>query len=248
MSGNIVLFTGGFDPLHGGHLNVIKESLSYGRVVIGINSDEWLNRKKGRSFMKVSDREYIMKNIKGVMSVIQFDDSDDTAIDAIMKTKKMFPNNKIIFVNGGDRDILNVPEMNYFKGDGSVDFMFNVGGGKTNSSSLLLDEWKSPKTNRPWGYYRVLHEDSGIKIKELTVNPKSSLSNQMHNNRNEFWMIVSGTASIELDGVNHTLNKHESISIPVESWHKLNNFTDSPLKVAEIQYGTLCEESDIIRK
>ena len=139
--------------------------------------------------------------------------------------------------------------------DDNIEFAFGVGGGKTNSSSHLLQEWKAPKTERKWGYYRVLHENGlEVKVKELTVEPRKSLSMQRHNNRLELWFVAQGTATVytinsssdeELDGV---YKKFQNIHIATNQWHRLANETDKPLKIIEIQYGEECIEEDIERK
>ena len=108
---NIVVFTGGFDPVHSGHISCIKEARKLGRVIIGLNSDEWLTRKKGKPFMSFEERKTVLEQFKNVLCVIEFDDSNNTASDAIRQAMKMFPNNKIIFVNGGDRTENNITEI-----------------------------------------------------------------------------------------------------------------------------------------
>ena len=123
-----------------------------------------------------------------------------------------------------------------------------------NSSSWILQEWKAPKTERIWGYYRVLHEVPGMKVKELTVNPNQSLSMQRHNLRSEYWIVSEGTAKVasELTG-GYTvptvqLEKHEHYDVAKGDWHQLINPYDYPVKIVEIQYGESCVEEDIERK
>jgi mannose-6-phosphate isomerase-like protein (cupin superfamily) len=139
--------------------------------------------------------------------------------------------------------------------DANLEFAFGVGGeNKANSSSWILEEWKAPKTRRPWGYYRVLHEAPGVKVKELTVDPGAALSMQRHEGRAEFWLVSSGVATVytlnrstdaELTGV---YPRHKFLHIAPNEWHQLINEEASPLKVVEIQYGERCEENDIERK
>ena len=248
----IVLVTGGFDPLHSGHIAYFKAAKQLGNLlVVGINSDDWLTRKKGRAFMPAHERKAIIENIYQVHKVIEFDDTDNSAIDAIRKVKAMFPRDHIIFANGGDRTRDNIPEMVF----DDVEFVFGVGGtNKANSSSWILEEWKAPRTERQWGYYRVLHEVFGMKVKELTVEPKQQLSMQRHNLRAEYWIVSEGQAI-----VNRTmdtgyilppviLQTHDEYCVPVTEWHQLTNPYDVPVKVVEIQYGENCIEEDIERK
>ena len=250
----VVVITGGFDPIHRGHIEYIKAAKELGNIlIVGVNSDEWLVRKKGRSFMPFEDRVAIIGALQQVDYAIPFNDRDGTAKDAIAWARKVFPDHTIVFANGGDRTQDNIPELDF--ADDNIEFAFGVGGDKTNSSSHLLQEWKAPKTERQWGYYRVLHENGlEVKVKELTVEPRKSLSMQRHNDRLELWFVAQGTASVytinsssdeELDGV---YTKFQSIHIASNQWHRLANETDKPLKIIEIQYGTQCSEEDIERK
>ena len=253
MNDSIVLITGGFDPLHSGHIAYINEAAKLGRVVVGVNSDEWLVRKKGAAFMSIDERLEIIRNLKNVAWATSFDDSDGTAKDAIRVVREMFPTLQIIFANGGDRTSTNIPEMDYK--DNNLVFKFGVGGeDKKNSSSWILSEWKAPKTERSWGYYRVLHTDGHhTKVKELTVEPGKSLSMQKHSNRSEHWLVSEGSCIVngQLDSgyafPPRTLHKHDSLDIKAGEWHQLRNPFDAPCKIIEIQYGTSCNESDIER-
>jgi D-beta-D-heptose 7-phosphate kinase/D-beta-D-heptose 1-phosphate adenosyltransferase len=249
----IILVTGGFDPLHSGHIEYFKAAKQLGNLlVVGINSDAWLARKKGRAFMPAVERKTIIENIYQVHKVIEFEDSDGSAIDAIKQVKELFPRDQIIFANGGDRTKDNIPEMVFE----DVEFVFGVGGtNKANSSSWILEEWRTPKTSRAWGYYRVLHEvGNHVKLKELTVNPKTCLSMQRHQDRAEHWFVAEGTASVY--GIDQSSDmdllgeytQHQHIHINRTQWHKLCNETDQPLRVIEIQYGENCVEEDIERK
>jgi D-beta-D-heptose 7-phosphate kinase/D-beta-D-heptose 1-phosphate adenosyltransferase len=242
----IVIVTGGFDPIHSGHIEYLKAAKTLGDIlVVGVNSDEWLVRKKGQAFMPLDERVSIIQNLKMVDDCIVFDDTNGDAIDAINRVKTLYPDNRYIFANGGDRTASNIPEMSVR----NVEFAFGVGGtNKKNSSSWILTEWKSPKTNRVWGYYRVLHDVPGIKVKELTVNPQSSLSMQRHESRSEYWMVAEGTATVTSSDSISTLVTHDEYHVPEHTWHQLSNITDRPLRIIEIQYGESCVEEDIERK
>ena len=252
---NIVLITGGFDPLHSGHIAYFKAAKALGDIlIVGVNSDAWLTRKKGSPFMPYTERASIVRNIVGVDFVIDFDDSDNSAKRAIWMVRQSYPNDKIIFANGGDRTDKNIPEMDIQ--DQNLEFVFGVGGfNKTNSSSWILEEWKAPKTGRAWGYYRVLHEQGQeVKVKELTVLPKTCLSMQRHQDRAEHWFVSEGTATVytvdqstDMDLLGE-FTRFQHIHINRHQWHKLCNETDQPLKVVEIQYGDQCIEEDIERK
>ncbi len=250
----LVLVTGGFDPLHSGHIAYFRAAKQLGdTLVVGVNSDAWLVRKKGRAFMPWNERMNIVKNIKDVDFVLEFNDDDGSAKQAIKLARQTWPDHKIIFANGGDRTDANIPEMEFE--DRNLEFAFGVGGfDKANSSSWILEEWKAPKTGRAWGYYRVLHEVPGMKVKELTVDPGKSLSMQRHQSRSEFWIVSEGQAIVNratplnFDLPTAELNKHEQLHIVQQEWHQLTNPYSHPLKIVEIQYGDQCVEEDIERR
>lgn len=249
-----VLVTGGFDPLHSGHLKLFKAARALGdRLVVGLNSDAWLTRKKGRAFMPITERSQLVESIKGVDAVILFNDDDGSACEAVRNALDLWPNDHIIFANGGDRTQHNVPEMTIT--DLRLTFAFGIGGSdKANSSSWILEEWRSPKTPRPWGYYRVLHDVKGLKAKELTIEPGQSLSLQRHEHRSEFWMVSEGQCTIysQMPGGYQLppkiLGPHDSLFIGQGQWHQLANPFDQPCRIVELQYGSVCEEWDIERR
>ena len=246
MINKVVLVTGGFDPIHSGHIEYFRSAKALGNIlVVGVNSDAWVARKKGRAFMPGTERINIIQNLKMVDHCILFDDDDGTAIEAIKNVQMLYPNSQIIFANGGDRTKDNIPEMKFT----DVEFEFGVGGtNKLNSSSWILDEWKAPKTLREWGYYRILHDVSGAKVKELTVDPGKSLSMQRHEHRSEYWLVTEGKCKIEREFGSALLHRHDTIRIPASEWHQLSNPFDQPCRIVELQYGARCTEDDIERK
>ena len=248
----IVLVTGGFDPLHSGHLAYFKAAKELGdKLIVGINSDAWLTRKKGQPFMSIEERREIIAHLAIVDGTIDFNDDDGSSIDAINKIKTIWPDAELIFANGGDRTANNIPEMVV----PNVIFKFGVGGeNKMNSSSWILQEWKQPKTLRPWGYYRILHDVDGCKVKELTIEPGQKLSMQRHFKRHEFWHVTEGDCFIESQLPSgyvlptQRLTKHSQVQIPLGDWHRLTNPFEKPCRIVEIQYGERCVEEDIERK
>lgn len=129
----IILISGGFDPLHEGHVSMVKACAELGDVVVALNSDDWLLRKKGYVFMEWDRRREIMMSLKGVTRVINAGYTDDTCLDAL---KMIGPD---VFANGGDRLAANTPEVEYCLNNG-IALLFNAGGGKINSSSELVDK------------------------------------------------------------------------------------------------------------
>jgi len=254
----IVLVTGGFDPLHIGHISYFKSAKSLGDyLVVGVNSDSWLARKKGRPFMPAKDRKAIINALADVDHVIDFDDSDDTACDAIKQTINFWKtNDPIIFANGGDRKQGNVPEEDRFSNHARVTFAYGIGGDKkANSSSWILDEWKTQKTERSWGYWRVLDDkpDKGYKVKELVIYPGKRLSDQRHFKRDEQWIILEGVVKIETEYKERFDTAHlrlESLPYNIGKgvWHCASNPETVPAHVLEIQTGDECIEEDIERR
>lgn len=250
----IVLVTGGFDPVHSGHIAYFKAARCLGdRLIVGLNSDEWLTRKKGRPFMPLQERMAIVGNLAVVDEVVVYNDDDGSSCDAIRLVRARYPAAEIVFANGGDRTAKNIPEMIF----DDVEFVFGVGGeDKKNSSSWILEDWKKPRTERTWGYYRVLHEvGNHVKLKELTVAPKTCLSMQRHEHRAEFWFVAEGEATVYTVDPNSTdydvlanPTQHQHTWIRLGEWHQLCNETDQPLRLIEIQYGDNCVEEDIERK
>ena len=138
---DIILVSGGFDPVHSGHIKLIQEASNYGEVVVLLNSDYWLKKKKGKAFLSFYERKIIMNALKKVIDVIEFDDSDKTCINGIEKAINKYPNNKIIFANGGDRNNKTTPEIE-FCNKNNVKTLWGIGGSnKANSSSVILKKW-----------------------------------------------------------------------------------------------------------
>ena len=138
----VVLVTGGFDPLHSGHLTYFKAAKEIGdySLCVGVNSDDWLTRKKGKPFMSIDERVSIIKELRCVDVVIEFRDKDDSACDAIYMALEVYDN--VLFCNGGDRGSVNTPEYERYRHDKRVEFKFGVGGtDKKNSSSWILEKW-----------------------------------------------------------------------------------------------------------
>ena len=266
-NGTVVLVTGGFDPLHSGHLDYIDAAKDLGRdeswhgskVVVGVNSDEWLERKKGKCFMPVEERVRLLLAIRNVDQVITFDDSDDSSMNAIHITRHMFPDEHIIFANGGDRTNTTTPEYATYGDMPNVEFAFGVGGtNKMNSSSWILDEWKTQKTERDWGYWRVLDDkpEKGYKVKELVILPGKRLSDQRHKYRSEMWYVTQGQVSMAIQ-IEESGEPQQGFELPALTngynigsniWHKAMNNQDVPAHVIEVQYGEKCIEEDIERR
>ena len=151
-------------------------------------------KKKGKAFMPFIERNEIISNLSCVDKVINFDDDKiGSAINALEKVKKLYPNDQIFFANGGDRDISNIPEMSV----NGVEFLFSVGGNdKKNSSSWILKTWQYYREERVWGKFYNLFEDNDVKVKELIITPHQGMSFQRHFERNEIWLVSKGSCEI----------------------------------------------------
>ena len=139
---NIVVVSGGFDPIHSGHIKLIYEASNYGQVVVLLNSDKWLENKKGKAFLPYKERQVIMNALKNVIDVIKCGEFDNTCIDGMKEVIKKYRNHKIKFANGGDRNDKSTPETIFCEKNG-VETLWGIGGeNKSNSSSWILKKWK----------------------------------------------------------------------------------------------------------
>jgi cytidyltransferase-like protein len=248
----IVIVSGGFDPVHSGHISYFKAAKKLGdKLIVALNSDEWLTNKKGKFFMPFDERKTIIENFSFVDSVIDFDDDDKgSATNALIKIKDLYPEDYIIFANGGDRNQANIPEMSV----PGVEFLFSVGGDdKKNSSSWILKKWQYYQEERIWGSFFNLFEEDHIKVKELIVAPGKGMSFQKHFKRSEIWLVSKGACVINYSKEdpnkkkNIKLKKFDHYLVPVGEWHQITNPFNEYCHIIEIQYGEECVESDIER-
>ncbi len=128
-----ICVSGGFDPVHIGHLRMIQEAAHYGHVVVIVNSDEWLMRKKGYIFMPFKERCEILEGFTATAETTHVEDSDNSVCEALHRIKPDY------FANGGDRKDTNTPEMDVCSVLG-IKLLWNVGGGKIQSSSTLVTD------------------------------------------------------------------------------------------------------------
>jgi cytidyltransferase-like protein len=248
----IIIVSGGFDPIHSGHIAYFKSARSLGdKLVVALNSDQWLINKKGKFFMPFNERKAIIENFADVDIVINFEDDDlGSATNALIKVKEMFPEEDIAFANGGDRNKGNIPEMSVE----GVEFIFSVGGDdKKNSSSWILKKWQYYHEDRIWGSFYNLFEGEGVKVKELIVDPGKGMSFQKHFKRHEIWLVSQGSCVVNYskdspENREHvTLNKFDKYIVPLGEWHQITNPFEETCRIIEIQYGEEVVEDDIER-
>jgi len=201
--------------------------------------------------MPFTERKNIISYLTPVDQVIDFEDDELGSCSlALNKIKNQYPDDKVIFCNGGDRKEDNIPEM---KVEG-ISFEFGVGGEhKMNSSSTILKEWEYDSEERVWGKFYNLFVDAHLKVKELIISPKKGMSFQRHFKRNEIWFVSKG--SCEVNFSDSTPEEQSVVSLVTEdvfhvkvgSWHQITNPYDEPCHIIEIQYGESTDEEDIER-
>ncbi|MDA8865600.1 adenylyltransferase/cytidyltransferase family protein [Gammaproteobacteria bacterium] len=251
----LIVVSGGFDPIHSGHIAYFKSAKSHGdKLIVALNSDAWLGKKKGKFFMPFDERKTIIESIKYVDEVFCFqDDSKGSCTNALEKIKKSYPNDDIYFANGGDRDKKNIPEMSV----SGINFLFGVGGDdKKNSSSWILNKWQYYFEERQWGSFINLFETKNIKVKELIVEPGKSMSFQRHFKRNEIWLVSEGSCIVSYTEKKTIVNEKKEVQlkkfdhylVPIKHWHQISNPFKVKTRIIEIQYGKDCSEDDIERE
>ena len=248
----IIIVSGGFDPLHSGHIAYFKSAKKLGdKLIVALNSDDWLINKKGKFFMPFLERKAIIENLSCVDLVIDFENDEfGSATNALIKIKRMYPDDELIFANGGDRNKENIPEMCV----DNVKFVFSVGGDdKKNSSSWILKDWQYYHEERLWGSFYNLFEEEQVKVKELIVSPGKGMSFQKHFKRSEIWMVSKGSCIVNYSHndpdqkQNIQLNQFDHYLVPVGEWHQITNPFEETCHLIEIQYGKECVEDDIER-
>lgn len=220
------MLSGGFDPIHPGHIDMIKQARerTNGIVMIALNSDEWLIRKKGFFFQSFEHRKAILEAMfgLGIVWVVPVDDSDGTVCKALEQYKPQY------FGNGGDRKPDNTPEVELCNKLG-IELVWNLDDPSTKDfhSSFFLSK---KRVERQWGYYDVLLDEPWCKVKRLVIHPGKATSKQYHNKRTEYMYFMNG----------------DQIVVPPSKEHKLTNETENEMTVIEVQTG-VCEEEDIVR-
>ena len=216
MSVQKILISGGFDPIHPGHIAMIEAAASYGEVHIALKSDEWLIRKKGFFFQPWQDRKKILEAY--TYNVHAVDDNDGTVCEALRTVR---PD---MFGNGGDRTNKNTPELDVCE-ELNIEPIYELGGGKYSSSSSINAR---QRVDTRWGWYDVILDMPKLKVKLLHVDAGKSLSLQKHEKRSEFFFMPNGEVQVNVPGV----------------WHVLNAPPNTNIDVVEVQIGQ-SEEDDI---
>lgn len=270
----IIIVSGYFNPVHSGHIKLFESAKKLGnKLIVILNSDNQVKLKGSFPFMGEIERKKIIESIKYVDDVFISIDKDKTVCRTIEKVYKKFSKKGVefVFANGGDRKMGDVPEDDVCKSL-SIAMKYNIGGGKSQSSSWLIGKVKKCKEHnedliycekcfsdrdkkiykrvgveRPWGSYLVLEEGKGYKVKVVSVKPRKRLSLQSHNFRSEHWVVVSGQAKVTINDKEFFLKEGESVFVSKKIKHRLENPFNKTLEVVEVQNGKYLEEDDIIR-
>ena len=147
MDEKIIVVSGGFDPIHIGHLRMMKEAANHGKLTVIINSDDWLRRKKGYVFMPFEERAELISELSCVNNVVMAKDDDRTVCESL---RELQPD---IFANGGDRGASTTPEARLCKELG-IELIYDVGGDKVRSSSKLVKEVTEKKRKKDLERFR----------------------------------------------------------------------------------------------
>ena len=244
------LISGGFDPVHIGHLAMIKDAKKIADdVIVLLNSDKWLVRKKGKPFMVEAQRAQILEEFESISEVIiQEKDDDDSSNNAIIDFYHSHNKSTICYCNGGDRSQEDkIREAETCKNLG-IDLKFGIGGiHKLESSSNLTKNHLSKTEERPWGKFHIIAKGKGYQIKEIIVKPGKKMSLQRHKNRSEYWQVIDGIGMVYLEDSKFKLEKNDNIFIPQGDIHRLENIGQNHLILIEIQIGKEISEDDIER-
>ena len=241
-----VVVSGGFDPVHVGHLDMLEEARNLGsHLTVILNSDRFLLEKKGFIFMPFKERKKILLGFSCVDRVERCIDQDDTVCETlnVLKSKDMVD----IFANGGDRKNKDdIPEYEICKKLG-IAMSFNIGGGKIQSSSDLVNKFKNYFEKRPWGYFENLLEEKNCKVKKLVIFPKQKISFQFHNHREENWYVSRGKGKVYIEDSIFPCKRGSNFFIKKKEKHSIENTGNSRLEIIEIQSGLKLIEEDIVR-
>lgn len=245
-----VAVSGGFDPIHIGHVRMLREAKKLGdKLVVIVNNDNWLQSKKGYVFMDQRERVELIKSFPCVDKVVLTKHAkNDTDRSVCRELEQLKP---AVFANGGDRrNVSDIPEARTCKEIGAK-MVFNVGsGGKVQSSSWMVRDAARnfARSVRPWGEFYNWDKGRTWNLKTIYVGKGKRLSLQYHHKREEWWLLLEGdaTAIIEDGGVQQSipLEKGKVLRVGKGQVHRLTSKKGGI--IVEVAYGTF-DENDIVR-
>ncbi len=246
----IVAVSGGFDPLHRGHVRLFKDARALGdTLVVILNNDNWLSDKKGKPFMSQEERKEIIEAIQWVDRVVLTDHAPGEYFTDRSVCRTLREIKPDIFANGGDRHPEGdpIPEVELCKELG-IEAVYNVGvEGKVQSSSWLTS--RIPKfEKRPWGEMETFKTTPRWWLKSLTLRPGERISLQKHMRRGEVYVCVEGEVTVEMGDrvfVMRPFDNHPAATLfDPNVVHRLSSATGGT--VIEIAIGD-CDVKDIVR-
>lgn len=243
----VVAVSGGFDPVHFGHIRLMREARKLGtELVVILNNDNWLKAKKGFVFMGQKERKEILEALDCVDRVeVTRHKPHDTDRSVVKDLARIRPD---IFANGGDRKTLaDIPEVAACRKYG-IEMIFGVGrGGKVQSSSWLTGKIANQGTTdvRPWGYMQTHKAEPHFWTKTITVAPNRRLSLQLHNHRSETWVCVEGEVVAEVGKNKKVMKPGMTVTFPPKTKHRLSSIKGGT--IVEVAFGTRVAEDDIVR-
>lgn len=245
-----VAVSGGFDPLHIGHVRMFQEARKLGdKLVVIINNDNWLRLKKGFVFMPERERAELLRSFPFVDRVVITEhEKQDNDMSVTRMLEKLKPS---VFANGGDRGTFNTPEILACKKLG-IKTAFNVGrGGKVQSSSWMIRDAirAASRSVRPWGEFYGWNKGKDWYLKTIHIKPNKRLSLQYHTRRDECWILVEGDATATIrknDGslAQTKLERGEFFCVPLGTHHRLESKKGAV--IVEVALGDF-DENDIVR-
>ena len=194
----------------------------------------WSDIGNWNSVWKVSDKD---KNLNCINGNIYLKDSKNCYVQSENKLIYGYGINDLIIVQSNDATLI----INQKQAEKVKEIVDELNINKIQEGS------QHKKIYRPWGHYISIAEDARWQIKLILVHPGQSLSLQKHHHRSEHWVVVNGTAKVEIDNKEIILGENQSSYIPLGSIHRLTNPGQIPLKLVEVQSGSYLGEDDIIR-
>jgi cytidyltransferase-like protein len=242
----IGVVSGGFDPLHAGHARMLIAAESMcDELIVLVNTDEWLIRKKGYVSVPLEQRIEVVSAIVRDSDVIAAKDADNTVVQSLIDIREhVAEEDTVLFFNGGDRGRGNVPEESV----DNVQMVYGVGGtDKTNSSSVITPKAYIARVERLWGHYEDHFRNQKCVFKTLYIDQDEETSYQRHLYRNEIWFVEKGVVVAEIGQDRMVMFEGEYCVVPKGVWHQIRA-RGADAVVREMQFGQLCSEDDIERK